>query len=127
MKRRKFVLLAAAGATAAGVPAWYFLSGEPEVDAALPKPTALEQIWDTETISAIGKRYCEQFPAESRVRRLVHLLEEDAAARAAGQPAFSSQQIQQEFVQGNTVMVDGWVLSRTEARQCALHYLTQQS
>jgi len=28
--------------------------------------------------------------------------------------------IKNDFETGNTVIVDGWILSRTEARQCAL-------
>jgi hypothetical protein len=30
----------------------------------------------------------------------------------------------EDFAKSNTVIVKGWVLSRTEARQCALYTLT---
>jgi hypothetical protein len=31
--------------------------------------------------------------------------------------------IQRDFAEGRTVLLDGWVLSVTEARQCALYSL----
>ena len=34
--------------------------------------------------------------------------------------ALLNQKIQQDFEAGRTVVVNGWVLSQTEARQCAL-------
>ncbi len=35
-----------------------------------------------------------------------------------------SEKVQADFDNGETVVVRGWVLSRTEARQCALFSLT---
>jgi len=34
--------------------------------------------------------------------------------------------VKSDFEKGNTVNVKGWVLSETEARQCAVYSLTQQ-
>ena len=34
-------------------------------------------------------------------------------------------QITDDYNKGNTVMIDGWILSRIEARQCALFSLIQ--
>jgi F420-0:gamma-glutamyl ligase len=49
-----------------------------------------------------------------------------AGAPASGDAlaAALAQRVQQDFVDGHVVHVDGWVLSLTEARQCALHSLT---
>ena len=33
--------------------------------------------------------------------------------------------VHDDFDDGRTVVVDGWILSATEARQCALYSLTQ--
>ena len=63
-----------------------------------------------ERVHAIGVRYREATPAER----------DAAALRAAIGPAAL---VARDFADSRTVLVDGWVLSVTEARQCALFSL----
>jgi hypothetical protein len=111
MKRRDFVLSAIAGIGVVSISTYYFLS-DVEYDAILAHPHSLSLIWDTQTINSIGNQYRTNTPDESSASSLVKLL----------QPGISNldEVIEHDFETGKTVIVDGWVLSITEARQCAL-------
>ena len=61
-----------------------------------------------ESVREIGRRYREMAPAEL-------LVAWPRRARAA--------MVRDDFAAGRTVVIDGWVLSVTEARQCALYSL----
>jgi hypothetical protein len=75
---------------------------------------------------ALGKHYLALFPEEANyewlttqtLRRLPANTESQALKKAL------KRQSQKDFYDGNTVMVEGWVLSRTEVRLCALLALT---
>jgi hypothetical protein len=109
MKRRDFVLSAIVGAGVISASAYYLLS-DVEYDASLANPQALSYIWDAKTINDIGNQYRTITPAESSQRSLVKLLNSTP----------SNETIVNDFATGKTVVVDGWILSVTEARQCAL-------
>jgi hypothetical protein len=118
MKRREFIALAAAGAAGTALPA---LGGErplpPEAVLELPR---LLRILPGRVVYNLGLRYREMTPAENSERALrtalrTHL---DATAPLAAQV---HDQVQREFAEAQTVTVNGWILSVTEARQCALH------
>jgi hypothetical protein len=81
----------------------------------------------TDSAVRLGRRYLEGAPGESDAARLVALIgtmpsdgESDAALRERLQA-----RIRQDFIDGATVAVDGWLLSLTEARLCALVSLLQ--
>ena len=61
---------------------------------------------------AIGAAYLRAYPQEARVVRSLRIAangREDVATR-----------VRADFAGGDVVMVEGWMLSRTEARLCAL-------
>ena len=124
MKRRQFVTIAAAGA--ATIVAWlgYRAWSHPSFDPSLARPTALATILDSAGIAALGVAYRRQARGEGSVRSLVRLLMAGAPTNGDALPASLAQRVQQDFHDGRVVHVDGWVLSLTEARQCALHSLT---
>jgi hypothetical protein len=75
-----------------------------------------------DSAARIGRRYLEGARREANAARLVALIgmvpadgETDAALRERMQA-----RIGQDFIDGATVAVDGWLLSATEARLCAL-------
>jgi hypothetical protein len=115
MKRRKFIYFGLAGTVAASLPVSYCgnrdATGEPAFLTSLLKPAQVKEI---------GKAYLQQFPSESDRKKLSALL-------SAGEkrPSASSLniKIQEDFKKGNVVVVQGWVISVTEARQSALYYL----
>ncbi|GJM34352.1 MAG: hypothetical protein DHS20C18_33530 [Saprospiraceae bacterium] len=119
MKRRNFIIIAAAGTVAIAGPPLYYYWSDIRYENALIQPKSLARIWDAETIQSIGKTYCRQFPKEKNKevllkRLLAGMNNSDDLATAL------EQQIKEDFETGNTVMVNGWILSITEARQCAL-------
>ena len=85
------------------------------------------------TIHEIGEAYQKQTSNENNKTTLVKLLAMDINGNPIDESADSAlvasqlaKKIQQDFQQDKTVVVDGWVLSRTEARQCALFSLTEK-
>jgi hypothetical protein len=110
MKRRDFIISTVAGVGVISASA-YYLFGDVEYDAALADPHSLALIWDTKTISDIGKQYRINNPDESSPRTLVKLLNTASP---------NDETITNDFAAGKIVIVDGWMLSQTEARQCAL-------
>lgn len=120
MKRRSFILMGAAGAAAISIPAYNYYFGDVAYDPLLAQPKSLSLIWEDHEIQAIGKEYIKQTPDEQRVRTLVNLLSDGSS----GISALENKTIE-DFKAGKTVMVDGWILSATEARQCALASTSQ--
>ena len=96
-----------------------------EVDP-LMRPEVLAHFCDGETISEIGIHYRKQVPGENKEKKLVELLLTNDKGKKI-EPANSNeikelleQKIRKEFKEGKILIEDGWVLSETEARQCAL-------
>lgn len=77
----------------------------------------LALIWEPETIAEVGKKYRATFPAEDSREKLNELL-----ATLKGKDVEAA--VKDDFVSSRTVQVDGWIISLTEARQCALASLT---
>jgi hypothetical protein len=72
----------------------------------------------------IGEAYLEDHPEEAQPALLARLLREAGLEEAPGPTSRARARIREDFERGRTVQVDGWVLSRTEARLCALTALT---
>lgn len=125
MKRRSFVLLTGVAISAIAVPTWYYKYRDLEYDPILTEPELLSYIWDGNTILETGKIYRERFPDENSERKLVELLTTNISSDQAAVNEMLRLQITTDYESGNTVMVDGWILSKTEARQCALFAVTQ--
>ena len=127
MKRRNFLYLSAVSAASLYIPlvgcnSRYTLSNK-----AVAQPQFLSHICDAKAIRAIGTAYKKQVPDESSDRKLASLILKDANGNNIPESTDSNkletllnQIIQHDFETGHTVIVNGWVLSQTEARQCAL-------
>ena len=125
MKRRTFLTIAAGGVATAGASLGYRFWSRPSFDPSLVHPAALESILDAAEIAAIGAAYRVQTPHERSRRSLVRLLMAGMPASADTFPDALARRVEEDFAEGHVVHVDGWVLSITEARQCALHSLTE--
>jgi hypothetical protein len=125
MKRRNFILLTGVGISAIALPTWYYKYRDLEYDQLLNEPGLLSNILDGNSISEIGGIYRKKFSNENSEHKLVTLLSTSVSADLTSTPSMIEQKITDDYKTGNIVMVDGWVLSRTEARQCALFSLTQ--
>ena len=121
MDRRKFILLSTGAVAAAGA-TWYLLNLDGSRERFLATPLAYPLIWDEATVSKIGTAYRQNVPTENDPKKLSGLLgeitgeeEQDAAALQTA--------IQEDYAAGRTVVLDGWIIAETEARQCALYSL----
>ena len=127
MNRKNFILLATTGAAALAIPAWYFKLRTPDYNTALAEPGMLSYIWDDATIRAIGESYRKQFPDENSKRKLINLLSDNPTATTEVLARAVDSQIHTDYENEDIVMLDGWMLSLTEARQCALYSFTISS
>lgn len=99
-------------------------------DQTLQLPQALSQLTDEATVRRIGKAYRNQVPLEADRETLTNrLLEATPAAfvsRSFGKAMLRTLldlKIRRDFKDGRILVLEGWLLSQTEARQCALYSL----
>jgi hypothetical protein len=89
----------------------------------------LSLVGDLDSARHVGRAYLENAPLaagrDSLLAELFPRLEPATGDRtaAAWRNSFSAA-CRQDFAQGRTLRVDGWVLSQTEVRLCALATLT---
>lgn len=125
MKRRNFIIAGAAGIAAVSIPsAWYFISGT-VYNKVIAIPGSLLLIMDAPSIALIGQQYLAQLPGENSERKLVKRIMDGVEEQQDTLNRELEAKIATEFKAGNTVIVDGWILSVTEARQCALLSIDQ--
>jgi len=125
MKRRHFIMIGTAGIAAVSIPTAYYFLNDIDYDRSLADPQSLSLIWDTETIKKIGNQYRLQMPSEKSERSLVKTLKAAVSEVSLADAPNLEEIIKKDFETGNIIIVDGWILSRTEARQCALFSLTE--
>jgi len=130
MQRRQFLQLTAMGGTVMLFTGISCHSGHPSAYDVLGKPELLAQICDLKTLKDIGMAYRMQTASETDADKLTTLLLTDSAGKpvsaSSGESFIQniiSKKIARDFETGNIVVVNGWVLSVTEARQCALLFL----
>lgn len=130
MKRRTFLITTSI--VAVGIPVAYYLreykwkSGNP-----LTTPDMLSNFCSYEELNAMGIKYRELMPDENEKQKLINLLLTDGNGKKIKPSDKSliettiSNKILAEFNANTTIIVNGWVISLTEARQCALFSLTK--
>jgi hypothetical protein len=123
MKRRNFIFMTAAGACALVLPTWS--CNNTVFNPLLAEPEMGSFIWDDETIAAIGKSFLQQFPDEDSKGKLTEILSKQLTTNPDKIVEILNQEIKDDFKNDRIVMLDGWIVSVTEARQCALFSLTQ--
>jgi len=89
---------------------------------------AVAALWSREGgARRVGREYLAQAPDDADPDRLAEILFGDprtaAAMSSAALRAHVARRRARDFETGDTVIVDGWVLARTEARLCALTVL----
>ncbi|HEV3223750.1 MAG TPA: hypothetical protein VGZ90_12770 [Puia sp.] len=133
MQRRKFIQVSAVGTTVIALTGISCKNQHSAFYNILDKPGQLSSICDLNTIREIGMAYRLQTPSESGADKLADLLSADSVGKTISSSSddfiiqnLINQKIKQDFKAGNTVIVKGWVLTVTEARQCALLYAINQ-
>ena len=119
MERRAFIHLSAYTAIALTLPA---LNGCTSTDKILEQPSFFAHIADEKTIIETGQSYRKLFPSENDQIKLKQLLlgNNQNTDKKLIQNTLDSN-VTLDFKSGNLVTAAGWVLSITEARQCALY------
>ncbi|SRR5258706_15469362 len=120
MNRRNFVLLSGGMFATFAIPTAYHFFGKVDYPSSFAHPNSLTAILDSKELGELGVAYREQIPDESRERTIAKLLLKKLPKDNPEFNATLESLIKQDFHEGNTIEVNGWILSKTEARQCAL-------
>ncbi|MGC4100502.1 hypothetical protein [Ferruginibacter sp.] len=124
MKRRNFIISAAV--VAIGLPVAYYFKKRYTRKDPLVFSDMLASFCNESELRAIGAKYREMVPAENDRSKLSNLLLTDSNNKKIGSSdadavaALLTQKIHNEFVANNTLIIKGWFIAVTEARQCAL-------
>lgn len=127
MKRRTFILSATGAVIViATIPIIKYKCGDTIPSDPLLRPDALARFCDEKEIREIGFSYRKLMPSENTKEKLTELLLTDKAGKKLKNTGHSAtaklirEKIKEEFTAEQAIVVNGWVISSTEARQCAL-------
>jgi len=130
MKRRHFIFYTVISTAAVSIPFLNCSSPDPELDKKLAMPETLAQTYDEKTIMEIGQAYGKTYPDEYSISDLEQLVTKTETGKSiAGSETAEminstlNAMVKKDFQTGDTVVLNGWILSKTEARQCALFTL----
>jgi len=84
------------------------------------KPELLGLLKDEKSVLEIGEAYRKQYVDEDNAFVLRDILKDSVEVHSK---EGVTRRIAMDFEEGHTVQVNGWILSITEARQCALYSL----
>ena len=127
MQRRDFIYLSAYTAVALAIP---IVSGcdykQIDVEA---QPLFFSHLADVKTIIATGMAYRKAYSEEDDKNKLTELLLANSALQSSSDDkairCMLENKVENDFKTGKIAVVKGWVLSLTEARQCALFSILQ--
>jgi hypothetical protein len=123
LDRRRFLQLAATGMVA-GLTTSACARDTGEDVSALDKPALVEML-GPDRAREIGTQYRAAMPRENTAATLRDAIFSSQHRQFPWIRSRSiEEQIHDDFASGRTVVVSGWVLSQTEARQCALYSLS---
>lgn len=117
MERRKFINISSASIVLLSTGAFALNSN---VNQKLILETeSLGNIWTHSTIVKVGQLYRDQYPNENYSKSLMGNIPEDLI-NSEELPKFFKKKIIDEHKNNETVLVDGWLISKTEGQKCAL-------
>lgn len=121
MHRRFFIQLSGCAAAALLFPLTQGCNRRAD---AWSQPLTFSHIADADTIRLAGDTYRKMYPAENNEEKLRQLLSANSGLPAKPADEIIRKKIaatvQNDFRDGKLLAINGWVLSLTEARQCAL-------
>ncbi len=131
MNRKTFIGAAVAATFVIAVPAVFTGCRRSGRKNPLNMPYVLGKFCDENEIEEIGKRYRLQVPMENAKEKLSELLLANKEGKSNRDLSNSEidelleNKIKEEFSAYKTIVINGWVISPTEARQCALFSLNR--
>jgi len=126
VNRRNFILLSGGATVAIAIPTVNHFFGKISYPGSLAEPNSLTSILDFKELKELGKAYRAQVPEESTERTLAKLLSEKLPDEKSKLNSTVKNLVEKDFESGNTIEINGWILSKTEARQCALFSFSPQ-
>jgi hypothetical protein len=126
MDRKKFMVLSGFGLAALSLPVGCQFARKREQLAVLARPLELSQVCDTATLLSVGARYRERRAEENDEELLFELLLSGYSGPPDSLAQLLLDRIRADYQNNDTLILEGWLLSRTEARQCALLSFIQQ-
>jgi hypothetical protein len=129
MKRRSFII--AASSVAVALPVAYYVNKQKNVTNPLTTPDLLGRFCNPKTLHAIGNSYRTLVPEENEKQKLIDIILTDSnggkikTSSNADIEELVAKKVQQDFLTNKTMIIKGWVISATEARQCALFSFPQ--
>jgi hypothetical protein len=97
-----------------------------------PQAALLGVLSELDGARSIGIEYLEQFPSEASASQLLTMIVQHrphvlrTSMTEAEARIFLQRAVRQDFHHGHTVELNGWVVSQTEARLCALAAMAKQ-
>ncbi len=123
MKRRTFVQNLLAAGVFSGISGQIQLPQNPHDTAALYTPEILHLFDDPTEVVEIGNTYLALNPTHADEQVLVeHMKGRFFDQHPSGKTL--ADQVKKDFTDGDIIQLKGWILSQTEAQQCALYSLT---
>jgi hypothetical protein len=120
MKRKYFIITASL--TVIGLPLAYKGIKQYNQPDILTIPNLLKHFCDKKTLEKIGIDYRALTPAENEKQKLIDLIFAKSIKTLDNMliEQLIEKKIQEDFLEYRTIILQGWVISITEARQCAL-------
>jgi hypothetical protein len=129
MNRSKFLWLSFTGSISLYLPL-HSCSSKKYADKAWVRPVVLSKICDDNMIRDIGKDYYQKFSNKADQENIADQIFAPRVSRDIISTKHTQeliyqidQKIKQDFEAGRIVVLKGWILSQTEALQCALFHL----
>ena len=128
MKRRAFIF--SASIAAVGLPVAYYIKKCRSETDILTTSDFLSRFCDEQTIRDIGIKYRTIVPGENEKQKLTDLILTDLngkkikSSNRSGIANLVAKKNHEDFSAFKTIILQGWVISITEARQCALFSLS---
>lgn len=119
LNRRRFLQVGALGVAAAIVQ-----TCREQHDRALDQPSLISTL-GADRVRELGAHYRAQTPTENTAAALRAAINNNRGSRLLRRSIDDA--VHEDFANGRIVLVDGWVLSITEARQAALLSLSQRA
>lgn len=130
MERKTFISVTALGMLGLYLPSWECRLAPSAEEEAMARPEMLSELTGKTEVTSIGLAYLKKFPGYSGQRKLKVLLLSSFDDGNRGKPGspdeirrYLSDKVKQDFDQGHILELDGWLISETESRQCALYSL----
>lgn len=125
MDRRQFLAFGGLSTLALAAPSAWGQRATAWDRRVLARPALISMLGSPDRVRQLGRSYRMAVPAEDDRETLAAALRNELGTGAPSTlRSRLDARVRADFAAGRTVTVQGWVLARTEARQCALFSLT---